>query len=143
MRHKAAFFLATAVISALWFGSAAAAARVRIGVAVGHVRPVVAPVRVVRVVPARLWAPVATTVVVGLPSKVGRVDFNVKPKDSRIYVDGAYIGLAADWDGGFFGTTATLRAGPHTVRIVAPDGRSITRRIYVMPGRELNFNFVF
>ncbi|GAB4253349.1 MAG: hypothetical protein Kow00109_28990 [Acidobacteriota bacterium] len=143
MRGKKAIVLGSVLVFSLWVGSAAAATRVRIGVAVGHVRPVVAPVRVVRVVPAGFWAPVRTTVVVGLPVNYGRVDFNVKPKNSRIYVDGAYIGIADDWDGGFFGTTASLKAGPHTVRIVAPDGRSIVRRIYVMPGRELDFNFVF
>lgn len=73
----------------------------------------------------------------------GSVDFNVKPKDSQVYVDGAYIGVADDFDGGFFGHTAILPAGKHKVRIVSPDGRSEEREIFVMPGRELNFDFRF
>lgn len=73
----------------------------------------------------------------------GSVDFNVKPKDSQIFVDGAYIGVADDFDGGFFGHTAILPSGKHRIRIVAPDGRSENRVIYVMPGRELNLDLRF
>lgn len=73
----------------------------------------------------------------------GSVDFNVKPKDSQVFVDGTYIGVADDFDGGFFGQTAILPAGKHRIRIVAPDGRTEDREIYVMPDRELNFNFRF
>jgi hypothetical protein len=73
----------------------------------------------------------------------GRVDFNVHPKESQVFVDGAYIGVADDYNGGFFGTTAVLTPGTHNVRIVAPDGREKSAKIYVMPGRELNFNFRF
>ena len=73
----------------------------------------------------------------------GRVDFNVEPKESQVFVDGAYIGIADDYNGGFFGSTAVLTPGTHNVRIVAPDGRVKTAKIYVMPGKELNFNFRF
>ena len=73
----------------------------------------------------------------------GRVDFNVEPKESQVFVDGAYIGVADDYNGGFFGTTAVLTPGTHNVRIVSPDGRVKKAKIYVMPGRELNFNFRF
>jgi len=73
----------------------------------------------------------------------GRVDFNVKPKTSQIYVDSGYLGVADDFDGGFFGRTATLPPGKHTIRIVAPDGRTEQRDVYVMPGRELNIDFQF
>ena len=77
------------------------------------------------------------------PGNAGRVDFNVKPSDSQVFVDGAYIGLADDYNGGFFGDTATLRAGKHRVKVVSPDGRVVRREIYVMPGKELNFNLEF
>ena len=32
----------------------------------------------------------------------GRVDFNVEPQEAKVYVDGAYIGIADDFNGGFF-----------------------------------------
>ena len=73
----------------------------------------------------------------------GKVDFNVEPKESQVFVDGAYIGIADDYNGGFFGSTAVLTPGTHSVRIVAPDGRVKKAKIYVMPGKELNFNFRF
>ena len=73
----------------------------------------------------------------------GRVDFNVEPKESQVFVDGAYIGIADDYNGGFFGSTAVLTPGTHNVRVVAPDGRVKQAKIYVMPGRELNFNHRF
>jgi len=73
----------------------------------------------------------------------GTVDFNVTPKKSQVYVDGALIGNADDFNGGIFGSTARLRPGVHQIRIVAPDGSKVERRIYVMPGRELNFNHRF
>lgn len=73
----------------------------------------------------------------------GSVDFNVTPKQSLVYVDGALLGSADDFNGGFFGSTAKLTPGTHDVRIVAPDGTEVHRKIYVMPGRELNFNYRF
>ena len=73
----------------------------------------------------------------------GRVDFNVEPKEAKVYVDGAYIGIADDFNGGFFGRTATLTAGTHSVRIVSPDGRVEERKIYVMPGRETDLDLKF
>ena len=73
----------------------------------------------------------------------GRIDFNVEPKSSKVYVDGGYIGIADDFDGGFFGKTATLTAGTHSVRIVAPDGRVEERKIHVMPGKEIDLDLKF
>ncbi len=73
----------------------------------------------------------------------GTVDFNVTPKQSLVHVDGALIGSADDFNGGVFGSTARLPPGTHEIKIVAPDGSEIKRRIYVMPGRELNFNYRF
>ena len=71
----------------------------------------------------------------------GSVDFNVQPQKSRIYVDGRYLGIADDFNG--YPQTAKLSPGYHTVRVVAPNGRSESRRIYVAAGRELNFNLKF
>ena len=74
---------------------------------------------------------------------LGRIDFNVNPKNSKIYIDGAYLGIADDFDGGFFGSTARIRPGAHMIRVVAPDGRRVERRIYVTAGREIDFDLVF
>jgi hypothetical protein len=74
---------------------------------------------------------------------VGRVDFNVRPVESEVFVDGGFLGLAKELNGGFFGSTAALRAGTHRVRVVSPDGQVVTRKIHVMPGRELKFNLTF
>jgi hypothetical protein len=71
----------------------------------------------------------------------GSVDFNVRPQKSEIYVDGVYIGIADEFNG--YPRTATLPAGRHRIRVVAPNGRVENREIYVMPGRELNFNLRF
>ncbi len=57
--------------------------------------------------------------------------------------DGAYIGIADGFNGGFFGRTATLTAGTHSVRIVSPDGRVEERKIYVMPGKETDLDLKF
>ena len=73
----------------------------------------------------------------------GRVDFNVEPQEAKVYVNGAYIGIADDFNGGFFGRTATLTAGTHSVRIVSPDGRVEERKIYVMPGKETDLDLKF
>jgi hypothetical protein len=77
------------------------------------------------------------------PRNYGRVDFNVHPEKSKVYVNGAYLGIAGDFNGGFFGTTAALPAGPHLIRVVAPDGRTAVQRIYVVPGREVDFKVRF
>lgn len=96
------------------------------------VRPVVVPVNMLRVRP-----------VSAVPAGFGRVDFNVHPDQSRVFVDGVCIGVADDFNGGLFGSTATLRAGTHHVKIVAPDGRIVARTIHVMAGRELDFELKF
>ena len=71
----------------------------------------------------------------------GRVDFNVEPQNSQIWIDGTYIGIADDYNG--TPGHAHLTPGVHHVRVVAPDGTVRERKIYVMPGKELNFNLKF
>lgn len=113
--------------------------RVRVGVAIG--RPV--PHRV-HYIPARhhFHAVAAPTRVVRVERvNYGSVDFNVEPQNSRIFVDDRYLGIADDYNG--YPQTAKLPAGYHWVRAVAPDGRTIERKIYVAVGEELNFNWRF
>ena len=80
-------------------------------------------------------------VVTVVPRNFGAVDFNVKPKNSRIYVDGGYLGIADDFDG--WPQTAKLSVGNHSIRVIAPDGREEHRRIYVAGGQEFEFNLKF
>jgi len=84
--------------------------------------------------------PVARVVEV-VPAHYGRVDFDVNPNKSQIFVDGAFIGIADDLDG--WPQTAKLPAGYHEVRVVTPDGRTDHRRIFVSAGQELHFSLKF
>ena len=121
-------------------GAALAEARVRVGVSIG--RPVVH--HRFHYVPARhrVYAVPAYSRVVRVERvNYGSVDFNVEPQKSQIFVDGQYLGIADDFNG--YPQTAKLPAGYHWVRAVAPDGRTIERRIYVAAGQELNFNWDF
>lgn len=76
-------------------------------------------------------------------SRFGKVDFNVFPKDSEIYVDGGYIGIADQFDGSPLDSKAKLPAGTHRIRIVAPNGQVLERKIYVMPGKEVDIDVRF
>ncbi len=134
-------WIALAMATLFWMETGAfAETRVRVGVAVGrpalHGRVYYAPARY-RVYPV---AP-PTRVVRVERVNYGSVDFNVEPQKSQIFVDGRYLGIADDFNG--YPQTAKLPAGYHHVRAVAPDGRSIERRIYVAAGEELNFNWKF
>jgi len=120
-----------------------AGTRVQVGFGFGYRGPAVVPH--VRVVTAYRWYGHGFRAhrVEVVPGNVGRVDFNVKPGNSEIFVDGAFLGIADDYDGGFFGTTASLRAGVHHVRVVSPRGQVLTRQIYVQPGKAIDFNWIF
>jgi hypothetical protein len=71
----------------------------------------------------------------------GEVDFNVYPEQSKVFVDGILLGKADDVNG--WPSTAHLKAGPHTVRLVSPRGQTYQTKIYVQPGKELNFDYRF
>ena len=71
----------------------------------------------------------------------GEVDFNVYPEQTKVFVDGVLLGKADDVNG--WPATAHLKAGSHMVRLVSPRGQTYQTRIYVQPGKELNFDFRF
>lgn len=75
-------------------------------------------------------------IVDGRPGAV--VDFNVKPKSSRIWVDGTYRGTADEFDG--FPRKMHLRPGRHVVRIVTPDGVDVRREVVLAAGTEVDVN---
>ena len=128
-----AFFLVSTML--LLTGEVAAAVRAHVGVRIG-VRPVYTPhygftahryrgPRVVRVERVRY----------------GSIDFNIRPQKSQVYIDGELLGIADDFNG--YPQTARLPAGRYNIRVVAPNGQVEKRRVYVVAGRELNFNLKF
>ncbi len=128
-----AFFLVSTML--LLTGEVAAAVRAHVGVRIGY-RPVYTPhygftarryrgPRVVRVERVRY----------------GSIDFNIRPQKSQIYIDGKLLGIADDFNG--YPQTARLPAGRYNIRVVTPNGHVESRRVYVVAGRELNFNLKF
>jgi len=109
-------------------------------------RVVAAPGVRVSVTPRFYYGPrpvvhAAPRVVAVRPVNYGSVDFNVEPQKSKVFVDGKYLGIADDFNG--YPQTAKLSVGYHDIRVVAPDGRTEHRRIYVAAGQEFNFNLNF
>jgi hypothetical protein len=81
--------------------------------------------------------PVTKVVVVnGRPAAV--VDFNVKPRATRIYVDGSYRGTCQEYDG--HPQKMYLKPGRHHIRLVTPDGVEVERDVEVAAGYEVNLN---
>ena len=75
------------------------------------------------------------------PVPYGTIDFNVQPQNSKVFVDGNYLGIADQYNG--YPQTAALPSGYHNIRIVSPSGQVARQRIYVAAGREFNFNLRF
>ena len=66
----------------------------------------------------------------------GVLDLNVKPKATRVWIDGKLRGTCAAFDG--FPNKLILAPGIHTVRFVTPEGIEATRDVRVRAGVELN-----
>ena len=130
-----AFFLVSTLF--LLAGEVAAGVRVGVGVQVGY-RPVYRAVPRFGVAAYRYHGPRVVRVE---RIRYGSIDFNVRPQRSQIYIDGKLLGIADDFNG--YPQTARLPAGRYNIRVVAPNGRVETRRVYVIAGRELNFNLKF
>jgi hypothetical protein len=64
----------------------------------------------------------------------GTIQFNVKPENTRVYVDGKYLGTVEALEGHHH--EANLGGGDHTVRLVAADGRHVERTVYVAIGKK-------
>jgi hypothetical protein len=79
--------------------------------------------------------PVSHTVVVrGRPA--GILDLNVKPKDTEVWVDGAFRGTVDSFDG--HPNKLRLVAGNHRMKFVTPEGVEVARDIRVQAGVEVN-----
>jgi hypothetical protein len=60
------------------------------------------------------------------------VIFQIRPDQARLYVDGRYVGVSADWGGGE-GRPFPLAAGEHAVRAVLPGYRELRIRVVADP----------
>ena len=67
----------------------------------------------------------------------GTIQFNVKPEDTRVYVDGKYLGTVHELEGHHH--EASLGGGDHNIKLVAPDGRKVERTVYVAIGKKIKF----
>jgi hypothetical protein len=67
----------------------------------------------------------------------GIVEFDVKPKNSSVYVDNKYLGTVSQLSGRHH--EADLPGGYHAIKIVAPDGRTVERTVYLAVGQKLKF----
>jgi len=75
----------------------------------------------------------------GVPYGVayGGLSFNVQPYDAAVFVDGVFVGAAAD-----FGPQAaplTLRAGLHHIELRAGDAQPLAFDITVVPGQVIPY----
>ncbi len=66
----------------------------------------------------------------------GVIDLNVKPKATRVWVDGAYRGTVNQYDG--YPGKLRLLPGWHTIKLVTPDGDVARQRVRVRAGYEID-----
>ena len=64
----------------------------------------------------------------------------VKPKDTRIYVDGYYAGIADDFDGIF--QSLRIRPGPHEVTLCLEGFKTVQQRLYLTPESTTKLRYV-
>jgi len=71
----------------------------------------------------------------------GAIDFDVKPVDAQVYVDGKYLGTVGELSGRHH--EANLPQGLHQVRVLGPGGQKAEREVYVAAGRKVKFRHQF
>ena len=73
-------------------------------------------------------------VIGGVPH--GAIDFDVTPKTTEVYVDGAMRGQVDDFDG--FPEKLYLVAGTHMIGLKTADGETVSRKVRIVAGQEMN-----
>ena len=76
----------------------------------------------------------AAVVLSGRPH--GAIDFNVRPKDTRVWVDGRLRGQVGKFDGN--PDVMYLLPGVHEVTLRTPDGVSVSRNVKVVANHEIS-----
>ena len=66
----------------------------------------------------------------------GAIDFDVEPPTTEVHVDGTLRGQVDDFDG--HPDKLNLRAGTHRITLVTPDGETLTRKVRITAGHEIN-----
>ena len=69
-------------------------------------------------------------------ARQGVLDLNVKPKATRVWIDGRLRGTCEAFDG--FPNKLTLAPGMHNIRLVTPEGHEAARDVRVRAGVEVN-----
>lgn len=67
----------------------------------------------------------------------GAMRLDVSPKDAAVYVDGAYAGIVADFEGAF--RHLTLSAGPHAIQVRKEGLETLDVQVNVQPNRTLTY----
>ncbi len=67
----------------------------------------------------------------------GTVQFDVKPKNSKVYVDKRYLGTVNELNGRHH--EANMPRGYHDIKVVSPDGRKVERSVYLAAGQKVKF----
>jgi hypothetical protein len=67
----------------------------------------------------------------------GGLQLDVEQRRAQVYVDGAYVGLVADFSGYFH--HLDLVAGPHVIEILAPDFEPLIIEVLVSPGHTTTY----
>lgn len=73
-------------------------------------------------------------VIAGVPH--GAIDFDVTPETTEVYVDGTMRGQVDDFDG--HPEKLYLRAGTHVIALKTPDGETVSRKVRIVAGHEMN-----
>ena len=68
--------------------------------------------------------------------ELGAVDLNVKPKNTRVYLNGHYLGVTGDFDG--FPRQLWLEAGTHELKLLRPGSEPLVRELEIRPGVKLD-----
>lgn len=69
-------------------------------------------------------------------ARFGVLDLNVRPKATRVWIDGTLRGTCGAFDG--FPNKLTLAPGMHTIKLVTPEGIEAARDVRVRAGVEFN-----
>lgn len=80
----------------------------------------------------------AQRVVIVKGVRMGTVDVNLKPKDSAVWVDGKYRGIAGQLDGS--PDKLYLKPGRHRIKIVTPEGVVLKETLRIVAGQEIDLN---
>jgi hypothetical protein len=75
-----------------------------------------------------------------LPVGAGGMNFEITPTFASIYVDGTYVGTAANFAA--INTPLILTPGPHHVKIKADDYRTMTFNTEILPGQIVPYSGV-